>query len=102
MKIPVDGLFFIGNQLVAITNTGKVAVWQSVQQHWQVLTVVGGVCLCVRCVCCNRLPGIHTEASLISVSFSSSRFKSFCLPSVVTTRLVQTCSWAVQMAVYIT
>ena len=36
MKIPVDGLFFVGTQLVAISNTGKVAVWQSVQQHWQV------------------------------------------------------------------
>lgn len=36
MKMPVDGLLFVGNQLAAITNSGKVAVWQSVQQHWQV------------------------------------------------------------------
>ena len=36
MKIPVDGMFFINNQLVAISNTGKVVVWQSVQKHWQV------------------------------------------------------------------
>ena len=36
MKIPVDGLFFVNNQVVAISNTGKVAVWQSVQRHWQV------------------------------------------------------------------
>ncbi|XP_019849833.1 PREDICTED: SH3KBP1-binding protein 1 isoform X2 [Amphimedon queenslandica] len=36
MKIPIDGLFFINNQLVAISNTGKVAVWQSVQRHWQI------------------------------------------------------------------
>ena len=39
MKIPVDGLFFIGMQLVAISNTGKVAVWQSVQKHWQLQDV---------------------------------------------------------------
>ena len=36
MKISVDGLFFIGNQLVALSYTGKVAVWQSMTQHWQV------------------------------------------------------------------
>jgi hypothetical protein len=35
MKIPVDGLFFTGIQLVTISNTGRVAIWQSVQQHWQ-------------------------------------------------------------------
>ena len=39
MKIPVDGLFFIGMQLVAVSNTGKVAVWQSVQKHWQLQEV---------------------------------------------------------------
>lgn len=37
MRIPVDGLFFCNNQLVAISNTGKVAVWQGVQRHWQVI-----------------------------------------------------------------
>ena len=36
MKIPVDGLFFTGIQLATISNTGRVAIWQSVQQHWQV------------------------------------------------------------------
>jgi hypothetical protein len=35
MKIPVDGLFFTGIQLATISNTGRVAIWQSVQQHWQ-------------------------------------------------------------------
>ena len=40
MKISVDGLFFIGNQLVALSYTGKVAVWQSMTQHWQVLQCV--------------------------------------------------------------
>ena len=39
MKLQVDGLFFIGKQLVAINNTGKVVVWQSVQKHWQLQEV---------------------------------------------------------------
>lgn len=39
MKLLVDGLFFIGMQLVAVSNTGKVAVWQSVQRHWQLQDV---------------------------------------------------------------
>ena len=38
MKISVDGLFFIGSQLVTLSYTGKVAVWQSMTQHWQVIT----------------------------------------------------------------
>jgi len=33
MNISVDGLFFIGSQLVALSYTGKVAVWQSMTQH---------------------------------------------------------------------
>jgi len=40
MNISVDGLFFIGSQLVTLSYTGKVAVWQSMTQHWQVITLV--------------------------------------------------------------
>lgn len=43
MKLQVDGLFFIGKQLVGISNTGKVVVWQSVQKHWQ-LQEVEAIC----------------------------------------------------------
>ena len=43
MKVQVDGMFFIGKQLVAINNSGKVVVWQSVQKHWQ-LQEVEGIC----------------------------------------------------------
>lgn len=47
LGVPVDDLFFIGNQLVATSHTGKVGVWNAVTQHWQ----VGGwrvrVCVCV-------------------------------------------------------
>lgn len=45
LGVPVDDLFFIGNQLVATSHTGKVGVWNAVTQHWQ----VGGWVL--RCVC---------------------------------------------------
>ena len=38
-KMPVDSLFFIGNQLVVLSNAGRVAVWQSVTRHWQVQEV---------------------------------------------------------------
>lgn len=36
LGVPVDHLFFIGNQLVATSHTGKVGVWNAVTQHWQV------------------------------------------------------------------
>lgn len=36
LGVPVDDLFFIGNQLVATSHTGKVGVWNAVTQHWQV------------------------------------------------------------------
>ena len=39
-KMPVDSLFFIGNQLVVLSNVGRVAVWQSMTRHWQVQEVV--------------------------------------------------------------
>ncbi|XP_062303699.1 BTB/POZ domain-containing protein KCTD3 isoform X3 [Osmerus eperlanus] len=40
LGVPVDSLFFIGNQLVATSHTGKVGVWNAVTQHWQVQDVV--------------------------------------------------------------
>ncbi|XP_030051890.1 BTB/POZ domain-containing protein KCTD3 [Microcaecilia unicolor] len=40
LSVPVDALFFIGNQLVATSHTGKVGVWNAVTQHWQVQDVV--------------------------------------------------------------
>lgn len=39
LGVPVDALFFIGNQLVATSHTGKVGVWNAVTQHWQVCSV---------------------------------------------------------------
>lgn len=32
----IDELFFIGNQLVALSYSGKVGVWHSTMQNWQV------------------------------------------------------------------
>uniref|UniRef100_A0A673ZE18 Potassium channel tetramerization domain containing 3 n=1 Tax=Salmo trutta TaxID=8032 RepID=A0A673ZE18_SALTR len=40
LGVSVDHLFFIGNQLVATSHTGKVGVWNAVTQHWQVQDVV--------------------------------------------------------------
>ena len=31
----VDNLFFIGAQLVALSPTGRIGVWNSLAQHWQ-------------------------------------------------------------------
>ncbi|XP_076441974.1 BTB/POZ domain-containing protein KCTD3-like [Babylonia areolata] len=40
MNVSVDSLFFIGSQLVALSSTGKVGVWHSMTQHWQIQDVV--------------------------------------------------------------
>ncbi|XP_059927964.1 BTB/POZ domain-containing protein KCTD3-like [Gadus macrocephalus] len=40
LGVPVDSLFFIGNQLVATSHTGKVGVWNAVTQHWQVKNMI--------------------------------------------------------------
>ncbi|KAL8608688.1 hypothetical protein ACOMHN_002917 [Nucella lapillus] len=40
MNVSVDLLFFIGSQLVALSSTGKVGVWHSMTQHWQIQDVV--------------------------------------------------------------
>uniref|UniRef100_A0AAZ3P2A9 BTB/POZ domain-containing protein KCTD3 n=1 Tax=Oncorhynchus tshawytscha TaxID=74940 RepID=A0AAZ3P2A9_ONCTS len=45
LGVPVDHLFFIGNQLVATSHMGKVGVWNAVTQHWQV--VIHRVCVAV-------------------------------------------------------
>jgi hypothetical protein len=36
LSVTVDALFFIGSQLVATSRTGKIGVWNSMSQHWQV------------------------------------------------------------------
>jgi len=40
LRVSVDHLFFIGSQLVALSCTGKVGVWQSITQHWQIQDVI--------------------------------------------------------------
>ena len=37
LNVPVEALFFVGNQLIATSHTGKVGVWNAVTKHWQVL-----------------------------------------------------------------
>ncbi|XP_041351393.1 BTB/POZ domain-containing protein KCTD3-like isoform X2 [Gigantopelta aegis] len=40
LNVSVDSLFFIGSQLVALSQTGKVGVWHSMTQHWQIQDVI--------------------------------------------------------------
>lgn len=36
LTVCVDELLFIGSQLVALGKSGKLGVWHSMSQHWQV------------------------------------------------------------------
>ncbi|KAJ3590871.1 hypothetical protein NHX12_008819 [Muraenolepis orangiensis] len=40
LNVPVEALFFVGNQLIATSQTGKVGVWNAVTKHWQNQDVV--------------------------------------------------------------
>ncbi|XP_028652293.1 SH3KBP1-binding protein 1 isoform X1 [Erpetoichthys calabaricus] len=40
LNVPVEALFFVGNQLIATSHTGKVGVWNAVTKHWQNQEVV--------------------------------------------------------------
>uniref|UniRef100_A0AC35TV50 BTB domain-containing protein n=1 Tax=Rhabditophanes sp. KR3021 TaxID=114890 RepID=A0AC35TV50_9BILA len=44
MHVTVSKLFFIGNQLVALSKTGKVGIWHSISQNWQVQDIVPILC----------------------------------------------------------
>lgn len=37
LNVPAEALFFVGNQLIATSNTGRVGVWNAVTKHWQVI-----------------------------------------------------------------
>ncbi|KAL5008364.1 hypothetical protein ScPMuIL_013945 [Solemya velum] len=39
LNVPGDSLFFIGSQLVALSQIGKVGVWHAMTQHWQIQDV---------------------------------------------------------------
>ncbi|CAG2215247.1 KCTD3 [Mytilus edulis] len=40
LSVSVDSLFFIGSQLVALSQFGKIGVWHSMTQHWQIQDVI--------------------------------------------------------------
>ncbi|CAG9535813.1 unnamed protein product [Cercopithifilaria johnstoni] len=44
LLVPVDKLFFIGSQLVALSKIGKVGIWHSMTHNWQVQDVVAISC----------------------------------------------------------
>ncbi|XP_059574290.1 SH3KBP1-binding protein 1 [Alligator mississippiensis] len=39
LGVPVEALFFVGNQLVAASHAGKIGVWNAVTKHWQIQDV---------------------------------------------------------------
>ncbi|XP_072836455.2 SH3KBP1-binding protein 1 isoform X1 [Pogona vitticeps] len=40
LGVPVEGLFFVGSQLIATSHTGKIGVWNAVTKHWQTQEMV--------------------------------------------------------------
>ncbi len=40
----IDKLFFIGNQLVALSKAGRVGIWHSMTGNWQVQDVMAITC----------------------------------------------------------
>lgn len=36
LSVRVEHMFFIGNQLVALSSSGKIGVWHAMTQHWQI------------------------------------------------------------------
>ncbi|XP_053657969.1 SH3KBP1-binding protein 1 [Anopheles marshallii] len=40
LHVRVEYLFFIGSQLVALSSSGKIGVWHSMTQHWQIQDLV--------------------------------------------------------------
>lgn len=41
LGVPLEGLFFVGSQLIATSHTGKIGVWNAVTKHWQVMKQLG-------------------------------------------------------------
>ncbi|XP_021239587.1 SH3KBP1-binding protein 1-like, partial [Numida meleagris] len=40
LGVPLEALFFVGNQLIATSHAGKIGVWNAVTKHWQIQDVV--------------------------------------------------------------
>ncbi|NXX63724.1 SHKB1 protein, partial [Scopus umbretta] len=49
LGVPVEALFFVGNQLIATSHTGKIGVWNAVTKHWQVSVGATAAGLAPRC-----------------------------------------------------
>ncbi|CAD6199724.1 unnamed protein product [Caenorhabditis auriculariae] len=44
LGVPVDKLFFVGSQMVALSKIGKVGIWHSMTQNWQCQDIVSISC----------------------------------------------------------
>ncbi|XP_069631505.1 LOW QUALITY PROTEIN: SH3KBP1-binding protein 1 [Haliaeetus albicilla] len=40
LGVSAEALFFVGNQLIATSHTGKISVWNAVTKHWQIQDIV--------------------------------------------------------------
>lgn len=84
LNVSVDSLFFIGSQLVALSQTGKVGVWHAMSQHWQVmsaLTTTGVVAIIVisNVTLLSHTTGVATITVVNNVIYPTYEFLSFII-----------------------
>lgn len=84
LGVPVEAVFFVGNQLIAASHTGKIGVWNAVTKHWQVSGGLG-----------DNEGGQVTPPSLLILPRRRSR--TWC-PSTATTLLAPSSSSAATTA----
>lgn len=67
LNVPVEALFFVGNQLIATSHTGKVGVWNAVTKHWQVGVafqrhrVLHSIWICIPLIIVNHIAGSQNQ-----------------------------------------
>ena len=60
LGIQIDALFFVGSQVVAISYTGKVGIWNSrMPRHWQVNILISLVQHLVSLVHTTKIINCH-------------------------------------------
>lgn len=89
LNVRVEYLFFIGNQLVALSSSGKIGVWHAMTQHWQIQDLcpilsfdTAGSFLLLGCSN-GSIYYIGTYLALLKIMFQKKRFFNglsiFCL-----------------------
>ncbi|NXS51031.1 SHKB1 protein, partial [Balaeniceps rex] len=67
LGVPLEALFFVGNQLIATSHTGKIGVWNAVTKHWQVSTGAAATRLSPRCPQ-NSLPSLPQIQDVVPIN----------------------------------